>query len=174
MRYRIPHLSAGAMGILCLISASASGAAPTDNPVGAYYSGGEGYPAWTDRIRWASAINMKTYAKGKTDSAWFENARDELAAKGGGVLYYPAGTKVPQASRLWQWSGPHSGDARATRWYDFSVGPMDGPHGRGLMLPDCGHSPHRDKLAATMQAMADSVLDAFDRSAGPPPAGKRA
>ncbi|NQT85594.1 hypothetical protein HQ560_02455, partial [bacterium] len=86
-------------------------APPTDNPVAAYYSGDAGYPAWTDQIRWSTAIDMKAYSKGKTPFERFENARDELAAKGGGVLYYPAGT------------------------YDFSDGPFDGPKGRGLMLP---------------------------------------
>jgi len=83
---------------------------PTDNPVATFYSGDAGYPAWTDRIRWTNVINMKTFDKGKTNFERFENARDQLAAKGGGVLYYPAGT------------------------YDFSDGPFDGPDGRGLML----------------------------------------
>jgi hypothetical protein len=89
---------------------AAHGAPPTDNPVASHYSSGQGYPAWADRIAWANVIDMKTYAKGRTNFEKFENARDELAAKGGGVLYYPAGT------------------------YDFSEGPFDGPNGRGLML----------------------------------------
>jgi len=83
---------------------------PTDNPVATYYADDRGYPAWTDRIQWSRVLNMKTYAKGKTNFEKFENARDELAAQGGGLLYYPAGT------------------------YDFSEGPFDGPDGRGLML----------------------------------------
>ncbi len=84
---------------------------PADNPVAAFYAGDEGYPAWTDRIRWDKVLDMSRYPKGKTDFERFEAARDELAAAGGGILYYPAGT------------------------YDFSSGPMDGPDGRGLMLP---------------------------------------
>jgi len=84
---------------------------PTDNPVASFYPGDEGYPAWTDRIDWDRTIDMSNYEKGKTDFERFENARDELAADGGGVLYYPGGT------------------------YDFSDGPFDGPKGRGLMLP---------------------------------------
>ncbi len=64
---------------------------PTDNPVATYYSGPEGYPAWTDDVRWARVINMKTYTKGKTDYEKFLKARDEVS-EGGGVLYYPAGT----------------------------------------------------------------------------------
>jgi len=101
---------------------------PTDNPVAAFYNGLEGYPAWTDRIHWDRAINMKTYAQGKTSLEKFEHARDELAAQGGGVLYYPAGT------------------------YDFSDMPADGPSGRGLMLRHGvvirGESPGRRTIAA--------------------------
>jgi len=91
-------------------SALTAGAAPTDNPVATYYGPEQGYPAWTERIRWDNVIDMSTYTKGKTNFEKFESARDELAAKGGGVLYYPPGT------------------------YDFSEGPFDGPKGRGLML----------------------------------------
>ncbi len=84
--------------------------APVDNPVAAYYTGAEGYPAWTDLIHWDRAIDMSRYPNGKNDFDKFELARDELAAKGGGVLYYPAGN------------------------YDFSDMPADGLSGRGLML----------------------------------------
>ena len=84
--------------------------APTDNPIATFYKGPEGYPAWTDGVRWSNVIDMKTYANGKNDFEKFENARDELAAKGGGVLYYPAGS------------------------YDFKDMPADGPKGRGLLL----------------------------------------
>ncbi|RMD77887.1 MAG: hypothetical protein D6820_10860, partial [Lentisphaerae bacterium] len=83
---------------------------PRDNPVATYYGRAKGYPAWTDRIRWSNVIDMSRYQRGRTNFERFENARDELAAQGGGVLYYPAGT------------------------YDFSDGPFDGPLGRGLML----------------------------------------
>lgn len=69
---------------------TAHAAPPTDNPVASYYGADPlGYPAWTDSIKWANVIDMKTYATGGTESEKFENARDELAAKGGGVLYYP-------------------------------------------------------------------------------------
>lgn len=88
----------------------AAAADPTDNPVATCYDGPEGYPAWTDRIPWQRVINMRTYDQGKTNFEKFESARDELAAQGGGVLYYPAGT------------------------YDFTQMPADGPTGRGLML----------------------------------------
>ena len=118
------------LGLLCCLAVTGLVAAspPTDNPVASYYNDERGYPAWTDRIKWAHVLDMKAYAKGKTNFEKFENARDELAAKGGGVLYYPAGT------------------------YDFSNGPFDGPNGRGLMLPSGvvirGQSP-RGTPAAT-------------------------
>ncbi len=99
--------------VACLVALSisvASAAPPTNNAVATFYAGDEGYPAWTDRIRWSNAIDMSKYAKGRAAFEKFENARDELAARGGGVLYYPAGT------------------------YDFSDGPFDGLGGCGLML----------------------------------------
>lgn len=100
------------LSLLCAAAAAPAWAAtpPTDNPVATYYSGDEGYPAWTGRVRWDNVIDMSAYAKGETSFEKFENARDELAAKGGGVLYYQGGE------------------------YDFSDGPLDGPKGRGLML----------------------------------------
>jgi hypothetical protein len=102
--------------------------APTDNPVATFYDGPEGYPAWTSGMRWSQVIDMSQYHKGKTNFEKFENARDELAASGGGVLYYPAGT------------------------YDFSDGPFDGPDGRGLMLKSGvvirGEAPVGKPLAA--------------------------
>jgi len=94
-----------------LATGGAFAAPPKDNPVASFYDDGRGYPAWTDGIKWSNVIDMKSYAQGKTNFEKFENARAELSAKGGGVLYYPAGT------------------------YDFSDGPFDGPSGRGLMLP---------------------------------------
>lgn len=98
-----------ALSLLVLLARPAF-AVPTSNPVAAYYNGAAGYPAWTDSIQWSRVLDMSHYSKGKTDFEKFENARDELAAQGGGVLYYPAGT------------------------YDFTSVPADGPNGRGLML----------------------------------------
>jgi hypothetical protein len=86
---------------------------PTDNPVATFYSGAEGWPAWTADIHWERVEDMSRYAKGTTAFEKFENARDELAAQGGGILYYPAGT------------------------YDFSQGPFDSLTGRGRMLKAC-------------------------------------
>ncbi|MGC9455609.1 MAG: hypothetical protein ACP5HU_12215 [Phycisphaerae bacterium] len=89
--------------------AQTAGDAPTNNPVAEFYLR-QGYPAWTDSIAWNNVIDMSQYDNGTTEFEKFENARDELHAAGGGVLYYPAGV------------------------YDFSEGPFDGPDGRGLML----------------------------------------
>ncbi|MCD8482701.1 MAG: hypothetical protein LR015_08575 [Verrucomicrobia bacterium] len=88
---------------------------------------GEGYPGWTDRIAWHRVINMAEYTNGHSDFERFENARDELHAAGGGVLYYPAGV------------------------YDFRDMPADGPDGRGLMLRSGvvirGETPGGDRWA---------------------------
>ena len=124
---KVIRLAMAAMLALGLLS-TAMADAPTDNPVATFYDGPEGYPAWTSGIRWSQIIDMSQYDKGKTNFERFENARDELAASGGGVLYYPAGT------------------------YDFSDGPFDGPDGRGLMLKSGvvirGEAPVGKPLAA--------------------------
>ena len=105
-----------------------AGSTPTGNPVAEFYDGPDGYPAWTDAVRWSNVVDMAAYPKGKTNFEKFENARDELAARGGGVLYYPAGT------------------------YEFGEGPFDGPTGRGLMLKSGvvirGEAPAGRPLAA--------------------------
>lgn len=123
-----------ALNALGLIMAThAPCAALTDNPIATFYDGPEGYPAWTDSIHWDSVIDMSSYSKGKSNFEKFENARDELAAKGGGVLYYPAGT------------------------YDFSEGPFDGPKGRGLMLKKGvvirGEAPKGKPVAAQKESL---------------------
>lgn len=82
---------------------------PTDNPVRSFYGNGA-YPVWTEKIAWVNVIDMSVYANGNTLFQKFENARDELFAQGGGVLYYPVGT------------------------YTFDDAPFEGPTGRGLML----------------------------------------
>lgn len=82
----------------------------TLNPIAAYYGGSAGYPSWTDTLQWYNQIDMSLYGNGNNAFEKFENARDELAAQGGGVLFYPAGE------------------------YDFSDAPLIGPNGRGLML----------------------------------------
>jgi hypothetical protein len=77
------------VALLLLVIPAARAADPTDNPIATFYSGPEGYPAWTDSVNWSRVINMKEYKKGKNHFEKFVNATRELAA-GGGVLYYPA------------------------------------------------------------------------------------
>ncbi|MBD3420184.1 MAG: hypothetical protein GF398_08720 [Chitinivibrionales bacterium] len=100
-------------------------AVPLDNPVANYYPGNRGYPGWTDRIAWDNVIDMSSYSNGADNFEKFENARDELFAQGGGVLYYPAGT------------------------YTFDV--PEGPNGRGLLLKEGvvirGEAPGSDTKA---------------------------
>jgi hypothetical protein len=85
---RVPAAALAALALLAVPPARA--ADPTDNPIATFYSGPEGYPAWTDGVNWSRVLNMKTYAKGKTHFEKFENACKELSETGG-VLYYPTG-----------------------------------------------------------------------------------
>jgi hypothetical protein len=87
------RVALSAVVILAFLAVTSARAAdgPMDNPIATFYSGPEGYPAWTDSVNWSHVINMKTYKKGKNDYERFENAVKE-ASEGGGVLYYPAGT----------------------------------------------------------------------------------
>ena len=99
----------------------------SQNPMATFYNGPEGYPAWTDEIKWNNVLDMSTFSRGSHDFTRFENARDSLYNMGGGVLYYPAGT------------------------YDFRRAPSDGPDGRGLMLRSgvviVGEAPEGDSIA---------------------------
>ncbi|MBD3419191.1 MAG: hypothetical protein GF398_03635 [Chitinivibrionales bacterium] len=96
-----------------------------DNPVASYYDDQTGSPSWTDAIAWDRVVDMSYYKVGADHFEKFENARDELYAQGGGVLYYPQGT------------------------YSFDV--PDGPNGRGLMLKEGvvirGQAPVSDEAA---------------------------
>lgn len=103
------------------------------NPMATFYKE-KGWPAWSDAIRWNNRINMATYTNGANDFEKFENARDQLASQGGGVLYYPAGT------------------------YSFADHPTGPNTGRGLMLKSgvviLGDEPSTDKLAIVDSATA--------------------
>ncbi|MCC5838939.1 MAG: hypothetical protein JJT96_02355 [Opitutales bacterium] len=96
-----------------MVFAGALAAQPTSNPVATQYA--NDYPVWTDSINWENVIDMSAYTNGANHFERFENARDELHAQGGGVLYYPAGT--------YHFDLP-----------DVGFGPGIGPLGRGLML----------------------------------------
>lgn len=107
---------------------STEASVPVDNPVATRYNDEMGYPAWTDDIKWNRVIDMSAYQQGSNDFERFENARDDLYAQGGGVLYYPGGT------------------------YNFSDMPADGPEGKGLMLKSGvvirGEAPQNDSDAS--------------------------
>ncbi|MCC5839246.1 MAG: hypothetical protein JJT96_03900 [Opitutales bacterium] len=128
MRYSpslIASLSCGLFSFSLLMAGLS--AQPTYNPVSAHYGSDTGYPAWTETIRWNNVIDMSAYTNGSNHFERFENARDELHAQGGGVLFYPAGTYVFDLP-------------------DVGFGPGIGPASRGLMLQErCGH-PGRDAL----------------------------
>lgn len=106
----VPLLAGVLLTTVCALQADV----PTDNPVATYYGAGE-YPVWTDGLRWENVIDMAAYANGATHFERFENARDELHAQGGGVLYYPAG--------IYDFELPDAG-------YGSGIGPLS----RGLML----------------------------------------
>lgn len=103
------------MGAFCALAAVTLSAQPTDNPAASHYGPDEGYPAWTSGIQWGNVIDMSAYTNGDNHFERFENARDELHAQGGGVLYYPAGE--------YYFDLP-----------DMGFGPGIGPMSRGLML----------------------------------------
>ncbi|MCD8483044.1 MAG: hypothetical protein LR015_10510 [Verrucomicrobia bacterium] len=105
----------GAVTASALLGFSAlSAQTPTNNPILAHYGPGE-YPKWIDSISWDRVINMAEYTNGANHFERFENARDELHALGGGVLYYPAGEYFFDLP-------------------DMGFGPGIGPMSRGLML----------------------------------------
>jgi len=123
----------------------ALGSAPLDNPVATHYGPGN-YPLWTDSIAWDNVIDMSTYANGADNFEKFENARDELHALGGGVLYYPAGT--------YHFDLP-----------DIGWGSGNGTYSRGLMLKSGvvirGADPAPGADAAVVRASETSTDPGF-------------
>jgi hypothetical protein len=80
------YLAAAAAAVL----ASAAGApaadmTPADNPAAAYQLG------WTDDIRWSRAVGIGDFP-GKDWDEKAEAAQKAVAAKGGGVVYFPPGS----------------------------------------------------------------------------------
>lgn len=113
--------------MLFFASVAVMAQAPTDNPLASFYGDQEGYPYWTDFMKWDNVIDMSTYANGDDNFQKFNNACTEAHEAGGGVLYYPAGT------------------------YEFDI--PDGPNGKGLMLKPGvilrGEKPSSDSVAVT-------------------------
>ena len=93
-----------AMGLFMIFALKAQ------NPIAKFYNGAQGYPTWSDGIKWSNVITMTNKGSGTANFDEFEKQRDILFAQGGGVLYYPAGM------------------------YDFEV--KTGPNGRGLLLKE--------------------------------------
>lgn len=61
------------------------------NPVAEIYN--EGYPSWTEEIKWDNIINMKTDSRlSSIEGEWSKFEKGiELLGEEGGILYYPAG-----------------------------------------------------------------------------------
>lgn len=76
----------GAVGWLLLPSAlrAAPPGAPADNPVAHYQL------AWTDQIKWANVLDV-TQMPGRETLEKINAAQQQLAAQGGGVIYFPPG-----------------------------------------------------------------------------------
>ncbi len=66
-------------------AAPAEVAAPTDDPAAGYKL------PWTGQVRWANVVNIRDFAA-TTMVRRLGAAQDALVAKGGGVVYFPAGT----------------------------------------------------------------------------------
>jgi len=65
--------------------AAGGGTLPTNNPVAMYKL------SWTDQLRWGNVVSIADFA-GDTLAARLEAAQAAVVAKGGGVVYFPAGT----------------------------------------------------------------------------------
>jgi hypothetical protein len=111
------------------------------NPIAEFYNGPEGYPNWTDEVKWNNKITMTNQTSGAANFAEFKAKRDLLYAQGGGVLYYPAGT------------------------YIFDI--PDGPNDEGLMLKKgvviVGQTPATDKIAVKGRNTATGQEDIDQR-----------
>ncbi len=57
---------------------------PTNNPTASYKI------AWTDEVKWEQVVNIED-VKGDTPDIRLAAAQEQLAAQGGGVVYFPAG-----------------------------------------------------------------------------------
>lgn len=79
----LSRVSGAAVGC-SLLNASASAAVPTTNPVARLGL------RWTDRIPWGRVIDITEIA-GDTWKARLDAAQRQLAAAGGGVVYFPPG-----------------------------------------------------------------------------------
>ncbi|MGC9455653.1 MAG: hypothetical protein ACP5HU_12445 [Phycisphaerae bacterium] len=71
------------------VEADADTPLPADNPVRTLY--GDDAPGWTDEPAWQRVVSIDDYP-GESPDEKFRAARDDLVERGGGVIYFPAGT----------------------------------------------------------------------------------
>ncbi len=65
---------------------------PHDDPVAAYYAAQkDAIPAWVTALPWNRTVNI-TDAQGTNDDERVRAAQTEIVKRGGGVIYFPAGT----------------------------------------------------------------------------------
>ena len=77
---------------LMALSLTAWAATPTDNPVTARYAdNAAAVPAWVNTLPWATAVSIVDFT-GANDNERFSAAQAAVVAKGGGVVFFPAGT----------------------------------------------------------------------------------
>ncbi|MFZ4708083.1 MAG: hypothetical protein ACOYMF_18920, partial [Bacteroidales bacterium] len=79
----------GWLFIVLLLLPSLLFAQPTDNPYTTKY--GASNTHWTNAINWNKVYNINSYAGANWD-AKLVNAQADVVAKGGGIIYFPAGT----------------------------------------------------------------------------------
>ncbi len=71
--------------------ASHAAGVPTDNPVAAYYAKQpDAVPGWITALRWSNVVTIADFEG--DDGTRLAKAQEALKRKGGGVVYFPAGT----------------------------------------------------------------------------------
>ena len=73
------------LAMLCVTGAARATAPPTDNPAAACKL------AWTESLRWGAVVVITDFPGGDWNERLLR-AQDAVVAKGGGVVYFPAGT----------------------------------------------------------------------------------
>jgi hypothetical protein len=64
--------------------------APTDNPVRSFYEFNHKVPRWTDELPWGVVVSVADYEGSAGER--FRQAQRDVLQRGGGVVYFPAGT----------------------------------------------------------------------------------
>ena len=88
---KLPYALIAALLLLVLVGAKGI-KTPTNDPITNHYRKLPGaVPEWIKTLPWGKTVNIADY-QGATDDERLEKARTALLSKGGGVLYFPAGT----------------------------------------------------------------------------------